>query len=304
MNRAADNNETVITEQLAAAEFADAMRMGYYRCSLNGETVEVNNTLTHLLEYNDKAELINSGVPAELNKHMLEEKSTTDVEGKKRHRTLKIKTKNQKEIWVEIISRTVEMEDGFPIFHEGYLRDIAHQVFNQNQLQKEMVVLQNLVSELQKGLKKEKKLRLQNLKENQANISDEQIENLKYLNTKLLLVDDDEKLTKAFADYFIQKGMLVQTALNGVKALDVYHHFKPDIVVSDIKMPGMDGLTLQEKIRDINHEQDIILVTGEKSKESSMQIMAEMGIPMLLKPVSVSKDLWNTIKELIDKREH
>jgi len=73
-------------------------------------------------------------------------------------------------------------------------------------------------------------------------------------------------------------------------------------VVSDIKMPGMDGLTLQEKIRDIDHEQDIILVTGEKSKESSMQIMAEMGIPMLLKPVSVKNDLWKTIKELVDKR--
>ena len=303
MNQTADNKNEIITERLAAAEFADAMHMGYYRCSLSGETLEVNNTLTHLLEYSDKAELIDSGVPAELNKHMLEKEAASGDEGKKRHRTLKIKTKHQKEIWVEIISRTVEVEDGFPIFHEGYLRDIAHQVFSQNQLQKETVVLQNIVSELQNGLKKEKEIRLKNLKESQTDLSDEQKENLKYLNTKLLLVDDDEKLTKAFADFFIQKGLLVQTALNGQAALAVYHHFKPDVVVSDIKMPGMDGLTLQEKIRDINNDQDIILVTGEKSKESSMEIMARMGIPMLLKPVSVGNDLWKTIKELIDKRQ-
>jgi len=301
VNQTADNNDNVIKEQLAAAEFADAMHMGYYRCSMSGETVEVNNTLTHLLEYSNKTELINSGVPAELNKHMLEKKSASD-DGKQRHRTLKIKTKNHKEIWVEIISRTVELEDGFPVFNEGYLRDIANQVLSQNQLQKENAVYKNVIGELQSGLKKEKELRLKNLIEDQTDLSDEQTEYLKFLNTKLLLVDDDEKLTKAFADFFIQRGLLVQTAMNGQEALDIYHHFTPDIVVSDIKMPGMDGLTLQEKIRDIDHDQDIILVTGEKSKESSMQIMAEMGIPMLLKPVSVKNDLWKTIKELIDKR--
>ena len=302
MDKKPDNNDNMITEQLAAAEFADAMHMGYYRCSLNGETVEVNNTLTHLLEYSDKTELIESGVPAELNKHMLEKKSTSGEDEKQRHRTLKIKTKNHKEIWVEIISRTVEVEDGFPIFHEGYLRDIANQVLNQNQLQKENAVFKNVISELHIGLEKEKDLRLKKLKESQDALSDEEIENIKYLNTKLLLVDDDEKLTKAFADFFIQKGLLVQTAMNGQEALDIYHYYKPDIVVSDIKMLGMDGLTLQEKIRDIDNEQDIILVTGEKSKESSMEIMAQMGIPMLLKPVSVRNDLWKTIKELIDKR--
>ena len=270
--------------------------------SLSGETLEVNNTLTHLLEYSDKTELINSGVPAELNKHMLEKKDTSDDDGKKIHRTLKIKTKNHKEIWVEIIARTVEMEDGHPIFNEGYLRDIANQVLSQNRLQKENAVYKNVIGELQNGLTKEKELRLKNLEETQADLAAEELENLKYMNTKLLLVDDDEKLTKAFADFFIQKGLLVQTALNGQEALEIYHYYEPDIVVSDIKMPGMDGLTLQEKIRDIDHEQDIILVTGEKSKEGSMQIMAEMGIPMLLKPVSVKNDLWKTIKELIDKR--
>ena len=302
MNQEPENNDNLITEHLPAAEFADAMHMGYYRCSLSGETLEVNNTLTHLLEYSNKTELIDSGVPAELNRHMLEKKSASDEDGKKKHRTLKIKTKNQKEIWVEIISRTVEMEDGHPIFNEGYLRDIAHQVFSQNQLQKEKVILQNIIGELQNGLKKEKELRLQLLKESEAGTSDDELENRKYLNTKLLLVDDDEKLTKAFADFFAQKGLLIQTARNGQEALDIYHHFKPDIVVSDIKMPGMDGLTLQEKLRDINDEQNIILVTGVKSKESSMQIMSEMGIPMLLKPVNVNSDLWKTIKEIIDKR--
>lgn len=304
MDQSDNKNNNMITEQLAAAEFADAMHMGYYRCSINGETLEVNNTLTHLLEYSDKAELINSGVPSELNKHMLEKRDASDDDGKKRHRTLKIKTKNQKEIWVEIISRTVEVEDGFPIFHEGYLRDIANQVLSQNQLQNETVTLQNIISELQKGLTIEKEHRLRNLKESQNDLSSDEIENIKYLNTKLLLVDDDEKLTKAFADFFIQKGLLVQTAMNGKEALEIYHHYKPDIVISDIKMPGMDGLTLQEKIRDIDHDQDIILVTGEKSKEGSMEVMASMGIPMLLKPVSVSNDLWKTIKELIDKRKN
>ena len=64
----------------------------------------------------------------------------------------------------------------------------------------------------------------------------------------------------------------------------------------------MDGLMLQEKIRDIDHDQDITLVTGDKSKEGSKAIMTEMGIPLLMKPVSVKNDLWKTIKELVDKK--
>ena len=72
--------------------------------------------------------------------------------------------------------------------------------------------------------------------------------------------------------------------------------------ILDVRGRFISASTLQEKIRDIDNEQDIILVTGEKSKESSMEIMAQMGIPMLLKPVSVKNDLWKTIKELVDKR--
>ncbi|MCH8305820.1 MAG: response regulator, partial [Candidatus Marinimicrobia bacterium] len=90
---------------------------------------------------------------------------------------------------------------------------------------------------------------------------------------------------------------LVQTASNGNDALNIFQSFQPDIIISDIMMPGMDGLTLQEKFRDLKPEQKIILITGDKSKESAKNLMDAMDIPMLFKPVNIRNELWNVVKK-------
>lgn len=80
---------------------------------------------------------------------------------------------------------------------------------------------------------------------------------------KLLFVEDDA----SFA--FIVKGSLeltgiyqVQTALNGKEGLDVYYSFNPDVIVSDIEMPVMDGMEMVSQIRKANEAIPVLFVTG------------------------------------------
>lgn len=81
---------------------------------------------------------------------------------------------------------------------------------------------------------------------------------------KLLLVEDDANLA------YIEKSSLeeivggyeVRTACNGKEGLEVYTEFKPDVIVSDIKMPEMDGLEMVRRIREIDGDTIILFTTA------------------------------------------
>lgn len=156
--------------------------------------------------------------------------------------------------------------------------------------------------ELQKGLQRGIEFSAQLLKEGTFSAAEKHSETHLTLNKKILIIDDDNDITTLFSEFFSEKGLIVQTANNGRDAFRIYHTFQPDVVLSDIMMPGMDGLTLQEKIRDLNNEQPIVLVTGEKSKEAAKDLLNEMGIPLLFKPVNIRTDLWNTVKGVLKKK--
>ena len=293
-------NDDHIRETHYAAHLADDLHLGYFRCSKNGETLEVNSTLVELLEVNSEKELINSGVPSDLHRYLLD--NSKKAEGKKKdHLILKVKTKKGNDIWIELSPRSVTDEHGNTIFHEGFVRNVSAQKSAEEKIDIDMTNLQDLNTQLLSALDRGSKFSEELIKESGLSSSAEIAEKQTTLNKKILLIDDDPKITDAFADFFSVKGLIVQSAENGSDALIIFQSFNPDVIISDIMMPGMDGLTLQEKFRDLNHEQKIILVTGDKSKEGAKELMNSMGITMLFKPVNISKDLWGAVKNLLQE---
>ena len=83
-------------------------------------------------------------------------------------------------------------------------------------------------------------------------------------NTKVLLVEDDENLAymekSSFED--IIGGYEVKTAVNGKEGLKAWQDFQPDVIVSDIDMPIMDGIEMVKKIREVDGETIILFTTG------------------------------------------
>jgi CheY-like chemotaxis protein len=79
----------------------------------------------------------------------------------------------------------------------------------------------------------------------------------------ILVVDDEDALREAMVFDFQRKGFTVVSAENGVKALELVKKNKIDLVVSDMRMPGGDGMTLLENIRAYDPKlPTLIFVTG------------------------------------------
>ena len=82
--------------------------------------------------------------------------------------------------------------------------------------------------------------------------------------TKLLLVEDDENLAYMEKSCFedIIGGYEVKTAVNGKEGLKAWRDFQPDVIVSDIDMPIMDGIEMVKNIREVDGETIILFTTG------------------------------------------
>ena len=91
------------------------------------------------------------------------------------------------------------------------------------------------------------------------------IEKTNMENYKVILVDDEEEVIDAIKSRILweQLGLqIVGSATNGVKALELVEKLQPDIVITDIKMPYMDGLELSRRLNDEYRNVHIIIFTG------------------------------------------
>ncbi|MCC3355888.1 response regulator transcription factor [Bacillus sp. REN16] len=119
---------------------------------------------------------------------------------------------------------------------------------------------------------------------------------------KVLLVDDEKIITEGMSKVINWKSMgttLMATARNGIEAFNLIEQEKPDIVVSDIKMPGMNGLQLVEKVHQVYPEIRFVLLTGFSEFDFAKQAMSYGVKHYLLKPCN-EKSIMDAIVELCD----
>ncbi len=79
---------------------------------------------------------------------------------------------------------------------------------------------------------------------------------------RILIVDDERALADTLAAFFTHVGYEVQVAYNGEQALEEFHAHQFDAIISDIVMPGMNGMQLLNRIRAENGEVPVLIVSG------------------------------------------
>ena len=79
---------------------------------------------------------------------------------------------------------------------------------------------------------------------------------------RILIVDDEPNIVRLLSMSLKSDGYETYSAYDGKQAFEVFEKEKPDIVVTDIKMPEMDGLELLKKIKQTDSETEVIIVTG------------------------------------------
>lgn len=100
----------------------------------------------------------------------------------------------------------------------------------------------------------------------------------------LLVVDDDADFRQLLCEYARHLGSPTWEATNGLEALWVVKHERPDIVLLDIKMPRLNGLDTIRHIQKFDPTIRIIIVTGDGTDDTRGRV-ERLGLPLLLKPV-------------------
>ncbi len=105
------------------------------------------------------------------------------------------------------------------------------------------------------------------------------------MNTSILIVDDEQEIRDSLSEVLTDEGYLAYTAENGAVALDMLGEQHYDIIISDIKMPELDGVTLLQKVKEQAPDTFVILITSYGSTETAIHAMRHGAIDYILKPI-------------------
>src|SRR5689334_7751673 len=90
---------------------------------------------------------------------------------------------------------------------------------------------------------------------------------------RILIVDDDPSARTTLAELLRDEGYSVETAADGFKALPKLEDHAPDVVVTDLHMPVMDGLELMQRVWEEDRERAVVVMTADGSVDTAVAAM-------------------------------
>jgi len=118
----------------------------------------------------------------------------------------------------------------------------------------------------------------------------------------ILIVDDEYDIRISLKDYLELESFTVYTAENGKKALDIFNDNEIDLVISDIVMPELDGIALIKKIKKIDSDIPVIIMTAFSTVEYSVEAMKAGAFDFISKPFDYKRVLFVIDKALETRR--
>jgi len=105
------------------------------------------------------------------------------------------------------------------------------------------------------------------------------------INTRILIVDDEPLTRQSLYEILKYEGYSVNTANDGREALGVIEKQKPSVIITDLKMPGLDGLSLLKEIRNKDKNIAVVLITAFGTIENAVEAMKEGAFDYVTKPI-------------------
>ena len=118
---------------------------------------------------------------------------------------------------------------------------------------------------------------------------------------KILVIDDEQSIRNLLDTLLRRKGYDVVLADSGRKGLDLFRREHPDVIVLDLKMPEMDGLTVLRQIRSLDPKKPVIILTGAGTAEAEQQVRA-LGVTEYVQKEFSMHLLEDSLKRLLNNQ--
>ena len=117
---------------------------------------------------------------------------------------------------------------------------------------------------------------------------------------KLVAIDDELEFTKTIDQFFSARGYEVHVALTGTSGLELVDYHHPQVVLVDLKLPGMDGDQVLQQIRKTHPNTKVIVITAYNDGGKTRDRLLSLGaFAHFDKPVSSLRDLAQTVKSAV-----
>jgi DNA-binding response OmpR family regulator len=101
---------------------------------------------------------------------------------------------------------------------------------------------------------------------------------------RMLIVDDEAPVRDLLSDYFVERRFTVNTAGDGLEALAAFARERPDVVLLDVRMPGLDGLAVLRRLREADPGVAVIMVTANEDLAIARETLAIGAFDYVAKP--------------------
>jgi DNA-binding NtrC family response regulator len=118
---------------------------------------------------------------------------------------------------------------------------------------------------------------------------------------RILIVDDEADASAALAELLRDRGYMVETARDGFKALPKLKEFAPDLLLTDLRMPGMDGVSLMRRAREMDPDSVAIVMTAYGALDTAMDAMRHGAADYVTKPIHVD-ELLRVLEPALERR--
>ncbi len=104
---------------------------------------------------------------------------------------------------------------------------------------------------------------------------------------RILIVDDEANARAALSEILREEGYTTETAADGFKALGKLEEFAPDVVLTDLKMPGLDGIRMMEKAQEMLPDTTFVVMTAFGTISSAVEAVKKGAYNYLTKPLTM-----------------
>lgn len=118
---------------------------------------------------------------------------------------------------------------------------------------------------------------------------------------RVLVVDDDRNARTILVELLREQGYAVETAADGVKALPKIEAFAPDLLLTDLEMPGMDGIELMLRAQRFDPTLSVIIATASVRIDTVVSAMRQGATDYLVKPLDLDK-LTHCVEQAVEQR--